>query len=194
MGCAMGDPYVKLDRAAGLLGQNRPIPAEPLIRQAMAEYEKQNNPLGIGLAHQDYGILLTLARLPPHFSQYGFMDKSVTLDNRLVKGAEYFNRSLEYFRLAGQQDLAADNYAHLYFAYFNMAITYRDLGERAQACAWMAKSLDAADANDRRTPQDKVSKSHRDRMRAFPKDNACDRDPAATTGSAAGPANVAAMA
>jgi hypothetical protein len=172
VGC-ISDPYIDLDRAEWLLRMNRPIPAEPLIMEGKAEYEKQGNQLGIGLADQDYGILLTMDHQPLN----RFMDKSVTLDNRLAKGTEYFDQSLQHFRLQAEQDLNAGNYARLYYAYIDMAITYHYLKDKTQACASMTKAVDAADENDRRNPHSKAPKSHREKMRTFLAEHGCDEEP-----------------
>jgi len=180
LGPLLADPYIQLDRATGLIRQNRPLPAEPLIVNAMAAYEKQNNLMGVGLANQDYGILLTSADLAPRLRQHHFLDSSVTSDNRLAKGAEYFDRSLDYFRRAAQQDLDAADYSHLYMVYFNTAVTYHWIGKRAQACDWMEKSAVTADEYDRRKPNAKASRSHRELMQTFLKNEACAADSAAS--------------
>jgi hypothetical protein len=100
----------------------------------------------------------------------------------MEKCREYLNLSLENFRLAAQQDLSTDNYASLYYPYFNMAVSYHYLKDAAHACEWMSKSVAAADENDRRSPKAKVSKHHRDKMGALLKEDACPADPGSAPG------------
>src|SRR5260370_20406090 len=81
------DAGMKLNDAEVLfLRKNRPVPAEKLIQEALVIYQERDDPHGLGNAHREYGDLLKSAAVvswePSYRKSGGFLDKSITFDNR----------------------------------------------------------------------------------------------------------------
>jgi tetratricopeptide (TPR) repeat protein len=150
------DPLVKLNDAAYLFGkENRPVPAETLIVEATAIYQKRNDPHGLGNANREYGDFLRSAAVfnwRAAYSHGGFSDPSITYDNRLEKASEYYTKALAYYRLAETQELAAGKYDALTNVYYNMALSNFALGARDEACADYDRALQAYQDNMQRNP------------------------------------------
>jgi tetratricopeptide (TPR) repeat protein len=153
----MADPGTKLNDAEVLfLKKNRPVPAEKLIQEAMAIYQERDDLHGLGNAHREYGDLLESPAVVAWERSYrqggGFLDKSITFDNRLEKASEHYTLALAFYRRAEQQELAASRYDALTNVYYNMAWSDLALGARAEACADFDRSLQAYNENMRRNP------------------------------------------
>lgn len=151
------DPAVKLDDAEVLFERkNRPLPAEELIQEALVIYQKRDDPHGLGNAHREYGDLLRSPAVvnwePAYRKSGGFLDKSITFDNRLAKASEQYSMALENYRRAEQQELAAGKYDALTNVYYNMAWSNLALGARDEACTDFDRSLQAYNENMRRNP------------------------------------------
>jgi len=150
------DPRMKLDDAdVLLLRKNRPVPAEKLIQEALVIYKERDDPHGLGNAHREYGDLLKSSAVVSwerSYRQSGFLDKSVTFDNRLAKASEHYAMALEYYRRAEQEELAAGKYDALTNLYYNMAWSNLALGARAEACTDFDRSSQAYSENMRRNP------------------------------------------
>ena len=89
---------------------------------------------------------------PTYRKSGGFLDKSITFDNRLTKASEQYSLALENYRRAERQELAAGQYDALTNVYFNMAWSNLALGARDEACTDFDKSLQAYNENMRRNP------------------------------------------
>ena len=150
------DPLVKLNDAAYLFEkENRPVPAQTLILEAIEIYQKRDNPHGLGIANREYGDFLRSAAVFNWREAYrhgGFADSSITYDNRLEKAADYYTKALGYFHLAETQELAAGKYDALTNTYWNMAVSHIALGERDQACADYDRALQAYNDNMQQNP------------------------------------------
>jgi tetratricopeptide (TPR) repeat protein len=150
------DPLVKLNDAAYLFQkENRPVPAETLIVEAMRIYEKRNDPHGLGNANREYADFLRSAAVFNWRAAYhrgGFSDPSVTYDNRLEKASEYDTKALAYYRLAETQELAAGKYDALTNVYYNMAVSNRSLGDLKEACVYYDRALQAYNDNMQQNP------------------------------------------
>jgi tetratricopeptide (TPR) repeat protein len=151
------DPGTKLNDAEVLFQRkNRPVPAEKLIQEALVIYQERADPHGLGNAHREYGDLLkspAVANWEPSYRKSGgFLDKSITFDNRLTKASEHYSIALEYYRRAEQRELAASRYDALTNVYYNMAWSNLALGAQDEACADFEKSLQAYNENMRRNP------------------------------------------
>src|SRR5438128_2442039 len=89
---ATRDPYKKLAYAGMLYDeQNRPLPAERLIREAIADFEKSGDELGLAQAYWNYGLFFrsaSMGRWEVVYRRDGFQDKSATLENRYSKSVE----------------------------------------------------------------------------------------------------------
>lgn len=150
------NPEEKLNWAYELCyNQARPLPAEKLIFEAMAIYQKQNNSLGLGHAHSHYGDLLlssSIIKWQKVYIENGFQDKSVTFGNRIAKSKEYFTKALDYYQSAEKQFIESDQFDKLTNVYFNMAWAYYRLDDRNNSCRFYDKSLAAYNENIRRNP------------------------------------------
>lgn len=154
---ATSDPLQKLNDANDLyMRQDRPLPAEQLIQQAMAIYQERNDPQGLGHAHREYADLLRsrsiTGKWQNHYRANGFLDKSVTFDNRLAKALEHYSRALEYYVRAETKLSEENRFDALTNVYMNMAYSSSQLDDREKACALYDKALDAYVENIRRNP------------------------------------------
>jgi tetratricopeptide (TPR) repeat protein len=148
------NPLRKLNDAEYLfMKENRPVPAERLILEAMAIYQKLDDPHGLGNANREYGDFLR-SQAVVNWSIYrkGFLDPSVTFDNRLEKASEHYRKALDYYRLAETRELAAGQYDALTNVYFNMAWSHLALGANDEACADYDRALNAYEENVRLNP------------------------------------------
>lgn len=136
---ATADPLRKLNDAEYLFArENRPLPAERLIREAISIYEERDDPHGLANANREYGDLPKSPAVLSWEAVYvrdGFLDKSITFANRLAKASEHYTIALKYYRLAEQRELAAGQYDALTNLYFNMAWSNLALGARDEGCA-----------------------------------------------------------
>jgi tetratricopeptide (TPR) repeat protein len=154
------DPLIKLNDAEVLFTQkNRPVPAEKLIQEAIAIYQDQNNAHGLGNAYREYGDLLKSSAVARWEATYrragGFLDKSITFDNRQSRAAEFYRKALTYYEAAELEEKAAERYDALTNTYFNMAWAHRELGETSDACVALDHTIGAYEANMRRNPDAK---------------------------------------
>jgi tetratricopeptide (TPR) repeat protein len=150
------DPLVKLNDAAYLFQkENRPVPAQTLIQEAIVIYEKRDDPHGLGNANREYGDFLRSAAVfnwRDAYRRNGFLDRSVTYDNRLEKASARYTKALEYYRLAEAQEMAAGEYDALTNVYYNMALSNFALGARDEACSDYDRALQAYNNNMQRNP------------------------------------------
>jgi len=153
---ATSDPLTKLNDAADLFErQDRPLPAERLIREAIAIYQEDNDLHGLGNAYREYGDLLrspAVAKWETVYRRDGFLDKSVTFDNRLAKASENFTKALEYYQRSEQQLRDSAKFDALTNVYYNMAWCHYLLNEHDKACGYFDKTVDAYNENIRRNP------------------------------------------
>lgn len=153
---ATSDPMAKLHDAADLfMRQDRPLPAERLIREAIEIFQERNDSHGLGHAHRDYGDLLrspAIVRWEKVYRRDGFRDKSITFENRHQKSSEFFQRALEYYGQAVQQLKQASKYDALTNVYFNMAWTNYKLDRRDAACIDFTRAVQAHSENVRLNP------------------------------------------
>jgi tetratricopeptide (TPR) repeat protein len=156
---ATDDPRKKLVDAAVLFGQeNRPVPAEKLINEAMSIYQRNDDPHGLGNANREYGDFLTspaVGNWESQYRQHGFADRSVTFDNRLSKANEFYRRSLDYYSQATTQLKDAGHYDALTNVYYNMARVHLHFGEKDEACSDFDLTYWAYTENMQRNPSAK---------------------------------------
>jgi len=154
---ASSDPLTKLNEAENLfVRQDRPVPAERLILEAIAIYQERDDPHGLGNAHREYADLLrspsvagTWQKL---YREKGFQDRTVTFENRLEKASEYYTKAIEYYQRAEKQHREANQFDALTNVYFNMAWSYAMLGNRDNACGYYDRTLEAYAENMKRNP------------------------------------------
>lgn len=135
---ASSDPLTKLNNAEYLfLTQNRPLPAERLIRESIEIYQERDDPHGLGHAHSQYGNLLrspAVTRWEKVYRRDGFLDKSVTFDNRFAKASEHDSKALEYYRRAEKQHRESAKFDELTNLYYNiMSHVLTSCSRRAEA-------------------------------------------------------------
>lgn len=159
---ATSDPQAKLSDAFQLYRtQNRPIPAQRLIFEAIEIYEDRNDAKGLADAYLLYGDFLLSDSVTEWNSRLGnklgFLDKSVTSENRVIKAREYATKALEYFQVAVEQTQKTEKFDLLSNLYYQMALAsnmqMHDLpGDRKKSCEFYDKSLAAFRENIRRNP------------------------------------------
>jgi len=86
-----------------------------------------------------YGFLFRcdgVTKFQKYFRDYGFRDKTATLDNRYMKSIEYFEKA---------KDLYTDNkmYGKLTNIYLNIGFTYELMNNPKAACTAFDQSLDS---------------------------------------------------
>lgn len=153
---ATDDPLAKLNDAEDLFErQDRPLPAERLIREAMAIYEQRGDQHGLANANREYGDLLrspAILKWEKVYRRDGFQDKSITFENRLEKASEFYRKAITYYERAEQQHQQAGKYDALTNVYFSAAWSHLQVGERERACDYYDKTIQAYDENIRRSP------------------------------------------
>ena len=150
---ASNNPHAKLADANALIGeQNRPLPAERLIREAIDIYQANNDQLGLADAYRMYAQFFrsdTVRRWQKYYRENGFMDKTVSVDNRYSKAIEYFEKA---------RDIFAENkkYDALTNVYLGMGWTYQEMKNQQAACAAFDKSLDSNREYEKASPNNKI--------------------------------------
>ncbi len=157
---ASSDPLVKLNDAEELFRrQDRPLAAERLILEAMEIYRMQGNARGLGNANREYADLLrstaVSGKWQKHYQDHGFLDRSVTYENRLEKSTQYYEKALAHYTDAEKKARPSEQWDDLSNLYFNMAWTAAQLGHIAQSCAHYDQSLWAYGQNIARHPDAK---------------------------------------
>jgi tetratricopeptide (TPR) repeat protein len=126
---ATTDPNQKLADARDLLWhQDRPIPAERLIKEALAIFEKRGDDLGIARANAAYAEFLRSAVLDRHTHRYP--DRP----SRMRSAIAYYERAVPVFR-------AHEDHADLPNALVYLGMLYESEGEKEAACKSFSESL-----------------------------------------------------
>ena len=151
------DPLTKLNNAELLFRQqDQPVLAETLIREAMDIYAERDDAHGLANAYREYADLLRSDAVSGKWANYyrerGFLDRSVTYDNRMAKSSEYYAKALRYYSRAETQLREAQKFGPLTNVYFNMAVSYDQLANRDKACEYFDRTIEAYKENLRRAP------------------------------------------
>jgi tetratricopeptide (TPR) repeat protein len=153
---ATNDPLAKLNDAAVLFGrQDRPLPAEKLIFDALTIYLNNGDSHGVASAYREYADFLrssAVAKFEIYYRKRGFIDTSITFDNRFEKAREFLGKALENYERAAPELQKAERYDALTNVYVNMAWVHVDLGQKNQACLDFALALEAYHLNIQQTP------------------------------------------
>jgi len=132
------DPATKLAWAQELIEkQDRPLPAERLIREAIDIYREQKDEIGVAHGYRMYGIFFNapaLRKWQKYYQENGFLDKSASYDTRFQKALEYLDKSLSIATNHKDINMPANLYVLTGFAYQNMQQT-------AAACLAFDKSI-----------------------------------------------------
>ena len=140
------DPAVKLEEASRYMAQGQPLPAERLIMEAMRIYETENNPEGLGNAYRDFGTLLrsnAIAQREQTYREAGFLDNSITYDNRHEKSSEYLDRAIAQYNEAASRYQSQGRYDLLSTLYYTQAGVYLQQNNNAMACSAYDQSRSA---------------------------------------------------
>jgi tetratricopeptide (TPR) repeat protein len=150
---ATSDPQVKLSDARHLfIFQNRPLPAERLIREAITICEKNADQDCLAEAYLAYGYFFRSNSVQSWEKVYrrdGFLDRTVTFDDRFEKSKEYIDKAKPLIDKSKAYDMQTN-------AYLNFGEENEKLGLQAEACEMYAKSLVANEKNLETNPNAKV--------------------------------------
>ncbi len=134
------DPARKLGWAQELVeNQDRPIPAERLIRESIDIYQEQKDEMGLARAYRVYGIFFkdkAINKWQKFYQETGFLDKSATYETRFPKALEYFEKSLSLSMKNEDIDMPPN-------LYLLIAFTYQNMRQPEAACLAFDKSISA---------------------------------------------------
>ncbi len=144
------DPRKKIAEASQLYTRtDRPVAAERLLREAIADLQKENDDLGLALAYNEYGHLLASAAVEKQADSYrktGFLDKTITYDHRLEKALTFFDRAAPFFIKAKRYDGLSNNR-------MGRGIALAKLRKTHEACNSLNESAAAMKENLRQNPR-----------------------------------------
>jgi hypothetical protein len=110
---ATNDPLAKLNDAAVLFGrQDRPLPAERLIFDALMICQNNGDSHGVASAYREYADFLrssAVAKFEIYYRKRGFIE-SITFDNRFEKAREFLGKALENYERAAPELQKAERY------------------------------------------------------------------------------------
>jgi len=135
---ATSDPDKKIGYAYMLFDeQQRPLPAERLIREAIALYQEKNNDLGLAEAYRTYGFFFrssSIEKWHKYYESNGFMEDGATYANRYDKSISYFEKSVAILEKHHKNDALTN--VHL-----NRGFTYEFAKQPEKACDEYMRSL-----------------------------------------------------
>ena len=180
VGCAAAlvpytsDPKQKIADAYWLFDEQlRALPAEKLIHEAIAIYQENSNKVGLAEGYTAYAIFLRSDAVSIHRDRYetnGFIDESVTYQNRFSKSIEYLRKSESIYQLLGEYDDLTNTYLH-------MAFTSMAADDKVNACKYYDKSVEANITFMSRNPEAKISlagyKSYQDYIKPRKEEAGC---------------------
>lgn len=132
------DPKIKLENARSYMAKGQPFPAERLIMDAMQIYETQNNPEELGGAYCDFGEFLrsdAIAQREQTYREAGFLDNSITYDNRYEKSNEYLDKAIAQYSKAADNYLSNGRFDLLSSLYYRQANVYLLQNNNTMACS-----------------------------------------------------------
>jgi tetratricopeptide (TPR) repeat protein len=133
------NPNTKLNYADGLLGLDRPLPAESLIQEAIDIYKKRGDDLGLADAYRNYAFFLqsdAVESWKGFYQKYGFKDRTVTFDSRYQKAMEYFEMARDIYTRYSSYDMLTNIYLSMGKSY------YFNFNDKEKACNNFTKSLE----------------------------------------------------
>jgi len=155
MGCSAAmvpytrDPQKKLANAKDLFEyQDRPLPAERFIREAIDDFKKANDDIGLADAYRLYGFFFqseAVGRWGSHYRRQGFLDKSATFEGRKNKTLEYFEEARALYSDHHVYDRLSNVDLHMGFA-------YERVGQRLPACKAYDRALEDYKNNTEANP------------------------------------------
>ena len=161
LGCAAmfvpetNDPREKLKWANELFDrQQRPLPAERLINEAISICTQNNDRECLAQAYITYGFFFrsrSIEKWQKIYQEKGFQDKTATYDMRHIKSKEYFEKSIPIWTELGRFDGLTN-------AYLNIGFAYEFIDNKAGACDPYVKSLENYRKNIERNPTANVAR------------------------------------
>lgn len=141
LGCAAAgvpitfNPAKKLWYAQTLFDENdRPLPAQYLIEEAIEIYKNRNDEIGLADAYRTYAFFLQ-SNAVAKWDRMNFFDKTVTHENRFEKAVEYWNKAISLYEGKSIYDRASN-------CYFNIAkVNFFHLDNKEATCKYLTKSL-----------------------------------------------------
>ncbi|MDJ0943602.1 MAG: hypothetical protein QNJ30_09065 [Kiloniellales bacterium] len=118
--------------------RNRPRPAERLIREAIQIYQATGDRLGLGHAYRSYALFLrsdAVKRAAELYGREGFLDPSITYENRLAQSIAYLERAATLY----EQEAA---YGWVINAQLQLGYGHHFQKQTAEACAAFDRSLE----------------------------------------------------
>lgn len=169
-----GDPKQKIADAYWLFDEQlRALPAEKLIHEAIAIYQKNNNKVGLAEGYKAYAIFLRSDAVSTYRDRYednGFIDESVTFQNRFSKSMEYLRKSESIYQILGEYDDLTNTYLH-------MAFTSMAADDKINACKYYDKSVEANITFMSQNPDAQISlagyKSYKDYIKPLKDEAGC---------------------
>ncbi|MDL2284551.1 hypothetical protein LJC19_05355 [Oxalobacter sp. OttesenSCG-928-P03] len=140
------DPAIKLEEAHRYMAQGQPLAAERLILEAIRIYETENDPEALGNAYRDFGAFLrspSVAQREQTYREAGFLESSITYDNRFEKSGEYLDRAIAQYNEAANRYQARGRYDLLSMLYYNQASVYLLQNNTGMACTSYDQSRSA---------------------------------------------------
>jgi tetratricopeptide (TPR) repeat protein len=146
------NPDKKLQDAQELQNYGRPHMAEYQIMKAMDIYQRDNDVRGLGNAYRMYAELIESPR-------YGFVNKSITVDNRFAKAKEFSEKALENYKIVVKM-YGEGRYDVLTNIYHSLAVANLALDQRNEACTDFDLALEAYNQNMKQNPSAKPNYPH----------------------------------
>ena len=118
----------------------RPLPADKLIVEAIAQYRASDNQLGLAEGYRVYGLFFRSKAVsePAYqkaYTERGFLDPSAAWENRYATSLEYFGKSAAILKSIDRLDLLSN-------VYFHMGDDYVLMHDVTNACAEFDQSLE----------------------------------------------------
>jgi hypothetical protein len=145
---ATSDPRQELGNAVALFDHGRPLPAERMITDAIAQCEKTDNRQCLGEAYRVYGLFFQSAAVTEYkvqYQKYGFLDKSAAWDTRYQASIVYFRKATAIARDKGAYDALSN-------IYYLTGRSFASMHDMDSACVEMAESLHAHEEFQRKNP------------------------------------------
>ena len=145
------DPYKKLNQVTFLMDSGRPIPSERLIWESITIFSNNGDKKGLAKAYDEYGFFLRSPLVKRNIDLYyknGFVDRTITFENRIAKSIEYFEKAKTIYTELDQPDL-------LCHVCYNMGISYVLMDQINSACSAYDSSLKYYKENLQRNPNAK---------------------------------------
>ncbi|UTP72335.1 hypothetical protein NLG07_10135 [Alteromonas sp. LMIT006] len=145
LGCAAAlvpytsDPKQKISDAYWLFDQNeRPLPAEKLIIEAIDIYQTENDRVGLAEAYKAYAIFLRSSSVELYLSRYienGFNNSTIKYEDRFDASIKFLDKSAMIYE-------ELERYDDLTNIYLHRGYTYIANDQVFLACASFNKSLE----------------------------------------------------